>query len=90
MRLSGGKGAININVLWEMGGAQPILEGVLAQTQGMITGVTCGAGMPYKLSEIAERLQRSLPADCQLSPGVPRAVEARLSQGAALAGRGGL
>jgi nitronate monooxygenase len=53
--LSGGKGAININVLWEMGGAQQILEGVLARTQGMIAGVTCGAGMPYKLSEIAER-----------------------------------
>ena len=53
--LSGGKGAININVLWEMGGAQQILEGVLARTQGKIAGVTCGAGMPYKLSEIAER-----------------------------------
>ena len=53
--MSGGKGAININVLWEMGGAQQILEGVLAETTGMITGVTCGAGMPYKLSEIAER-----------------------------------
>lgn len=53
--LSGGKGAININVLWEMGGAQQILEGVLARTKGMIAGVTCGAGMPYKLSEIAER-----------------------------------
>ena len=53
--LAGGKGAININVLWEMGGAQPILEGVLSQTQGLIAGVTCGAGMPYKLSEIAQR-----------------------------------
>jgi nitronate monooxygenase len=53
--ISGGKGAININVLWEMGGAQQILEGVLAETTGMIAGVTCGAGMPYKLSEIAER-----------------------------------
>jgi nitronate monooxygenase len=53
--LSGGKGAININVLWEMGGAQQILEGVLAQTPGMVAGVTCGAGMPYKLSEIAGR-----------------------------------
>ena len=53
--MSGGNGAININVLWEMGGAQEILEGVLAGTPGMITGVTCGAGMPYKLSEIAER-----------------------------------
>ncbi len=53
--LAGGKGAININVLWEMGGAQPILEGVLEQTRGMVSGVTCGAGMPYKLSEIAAR-----------------------------------
>ena len=53
--LAGGKGAININVLWEMGGAQPILEGVLGRTRGMIAGVTCGAGMPYKLSEIAAR-----------------------------------
>ena len=53
--ISEGKGAININVLWEMGGAQPVLEGVLEQTRGMVTGVTCGAGMPYKLSEIAAR-----------------------------------
>ena len=51
--MSGGRGAININVLWEMGGAQRILHGILEQTRGMVTGVTCGAGMPYKLSEIA-------------------------------------
>ena len=53
--VSGGRGAININVLWEMGGAQQILEGVLERTKGLVAGVTCGAGMPYKLSEIAER-----------------------------------
>src|SRR3546814_447171 len=51
--LAGGKGAININVLWEMGGAQRVLNGVLDRTRGMVAGVTCGAGMPYKLSEIA-------------------------------------
>ncbi|WP_445947869.1 NAD(P)H-dependent flavin oxidoreductase, partial [Sphingorhabdus sp.] len=51
--ISNGRGAININVLWEMGGAQRILHGILEQTRGMVTGVTCGAGMPYKLSEIA-------------------------------------
>ncbi|MEO6255929.1 MAG: nitronate monooxygenase, partial [Sphingomicrobium sp.] len=51
--LAGGHGAININVLWEMGGAQRVLQGVLERTKGMVTGVTCGAGMPYKLSEIA-------------------------------------
>ena len=53
--ISGGKGAININVLWEMGGAQEILHGILEKTKGMVSGVTCGAGMPYKLSEIAQQ-----------------------------------
>src|SRR4051794_41958474 len=51
--MAAGKGAININVLWEMGGAQRVLHGVLERTKGLVTGVTCGAGMPYKLSEIA-------------------------------------
>ena len=51
--IAGGRGAININVLWEMGGAQRVLHGVLERTRGLVSGVTCGAGMPYKLSEIA-------------------------------------
>ena len=51
--IAGGHGAININVLWEMGGAQRVLHGVLERTRGLVSGVTCGAGMPYKLSEIA-------------------------------------
>ena len=51
--IAGGQGAVNINVLWEMGGAQRVLHGILEQTKGMVAGVTCGAGMPYKLSEIA-------------------------------------
>src|SRR6201989_71913 len=51
--IANGRGAININVLWEMGGAQRVLHGVLEKTKGLVAGVTCGAGMPYKLSEIA-------------------------------------
>ena len=51
--LRAGRGALNINVLWEMGGAQRVLQGVLERTRGMLHGVTCGAGMPYRLSEIA-------------------------------------
>ncbi|MBC7987754.1 MAG: nitronate monooxygenase [Sphingomonadaceae bacterium] len=51
--IASGAGAININVLWEMGGAQRVLNGVLEKTRGLVAGVTCGAGMPYKLSEIA-------------------------------------
>jgi nitronate monooxygenase len=52
---SNGQGRIHINVLWEMGGAQRVLEGVLEGAKGLVHGVTCGAGMPYKLAEIAEK-----------------------------------
>lgn len=53
--LSGGNGRIHMNVLWEMGGAERILHGVLDGAKGLIHGITCGAGMPYKLSEIAQK-----------------------------------
>ena len=79
--MANGKGAININVLWEMGGAQRVLEGVLERTKGLVTGVTCGAGMPYKLSEIAAASRRLLSADHLLRPRLPRVVEAGLFQG---------
>ena len=53
--LSNGQGRLHMNVLWEMGGAEHILEGILEQAQGIIHGVTCGAGMPYKVAEIATK-----------------------------------
>ena len=53
--VAGGKGRLHMNVLWEMGGAEEILCGVLEGTKGLIQGVTCGAGMPYKVAEIAAR-----------------------------------
>ena len=53
--LSRGLGALNINILWEMGGAQRVLEGVLEKVRNLIHGVTCGAGMPYRLAEICAR-----------------------------------
>ena len=53
--ISGGKGRIHMNVLWEMGGAEEILHGVLEGAKGMIHGVTCGAGMPYRVAEIAAK-----------------------------------
>lgn len=53
--ISKGEGHININMLWELGGAQKILHGVLEKTKGMIHGVTCGAGMPFKLAELASK-----------------------------------
>ena len=49
---SNGQGLINMNVLWEMGAVEPILTGVLSKVKGLVNGVTCGAGMPYKLAEI--------------------------------------
>jgi len=55
--LSGGNGAVHMNVLWEMGGAERILHGILENTKGLINGITCGAGMPYRLSEIAQKYQ---------------------------------
>lgn len=53
--LAGGRGALHLNVLWEMGGAEPILEGILEGTRGLVQGVTCGAGMPYRVSQIAQK-----------------------------------
>lgn len=50
-----GCGAIHLNVLWEMGGAERILQGILENTKGLVSGVTCGAGMPYRVSEIAQK-----------------------------------
>ncbi len=51
--ISGGQGRIHMNILWEMGAAERILQGILEGAKGLIHGVTCGAGMPYKLAEIA-------------------------------------
>ena len=53
--LSGGKGRIHANLLWEMGGAERVISGVLEGAKGLIHGITCGAGMPYRLSEIAQK-----------------------------------
>ena len=41
-----------MNVLWEMAAAERILHGVLEGAKGLIHGVTCGAGMPYRIAEI--------------------------------------
>lgn len=53
--ISGGNGRIHMNVLWEMGGAERVLHGILDGAKGLVHGVTCGAGMPYRLAEIAEK-----------------------------------
>ena len=51
----GGKDArIHANILWEMGGAERVIRGVLEGARGLVNGITCGAGMPYRLAEIAK------------------------------------
>ena len=52
---SGGQGRIHMNILWEMAGAERIPIGVLEGAKGLIHGVTCGAGMPYRIAEICSR-----------------------------------
>ena len=42
-----------MNILWEMAAAEHILEGIMEGAKGLINGVTCGAGMPYKVAEIS-------------------------------------
>lgn len=53
--VSGGKGRIHLNMLWELAGSQQILNGVLEKAKGLIHGVTCGAGLPYNLGELASK-----------------------------------
>lgn len=55
--LAQGRGPIHMNILWEMGGAQRVLEGILDGARNLIQGITCGAGMPYRLGEIAAQYQ---------------------------------
>ena len=55
--LSGGQGRIHINVLWEMAAVERVLHGVFSSAKGLIHGITCGAGMPYRLGEIAAQYQ---------------------------------
>ena len=55
--VSGGEGRLHMNVLWEMAAAERILNGVLEATRGLIHGVTCGAGMPYRLAEVTAQYE---------------------------------
>lgn len=53
--VSNGQGRVHMNVLWEMGGCERVLHGILEGAPGLVHGVTCGAGMPYKVAEICAR-----------------------------------
>ena len=49
---SKGQGRLHMNVLWEMAAVEDILHGILDKVGSLVHGVTCGAGMPYRIAEI--------------------------------------
>jgi len=51
--VAGGNGRIHINMLWEMADSEELIDRVLSGAKGLIHGVTCGAGLPYRLGAIA-------------------------------------
>lgn len=53
--IAGPKVPLHVNIMWEMAASELIASQVLEQSKGLINGVTCGAGMPYRLSEIAAK-----------------------------------
>lgn len=53
--VSGGNGRIHMNMLWEMADSERIITGVLEKAKGLINGITCGAGLPYHLGELASK-----------------------------------
>ncbi|MDX8390769.1 MAG: nitronate monooxygenase [Mariprofundaceae bacterium] len=54
---AGGEGRIHMNGLWEMGSAEKVMTGILEETKGLIHGITCGAGMPFRLAPLAASFQ---------------------------------
>ncbi|MDR0631029.1 MAG: nitronate monooxygenase [Holosporales bacterium] len=50
-----GRGRIHMNVMWEMGSVEAVLHGILSKVKNLIHGVTCGAGMPFRLAEICAK-----------------------------------
>lgn len=52
---SNGQGRIHMNVLWEMGASERVLHGILEGAKGLVDGVTCGAGMPYRIAAICAK-----------------------------------
>jgi NAD(P)H-dependent flavin oxidoreductase YrpB (nitropropane dioxygenase family) len=53
--LSCGRGRVHANIMWEMGSSERVIHGIMEGAKGLIHGLTCGAGMPYRLADIAAR-----------------------------------
>ncbi len=53
--IAGGEGRIHMNIMWGISYAEHILKGVLEKARELVHGITCGAGMPFKLAEIVSK-----------------------------------
>lgn len=62
--ISQGNGRIHMNVLWEMGGSLPILEGVMNSCENLVVSLKEKAPEKYqdKLTAVGERVQQTLGA----------------------------
>lgn len=62
--ISGGNGRIHMNVLWEMGGSMPILEGVMNSCENLVVSLKQKAPEKYQnqLEAVGERVQKTLGA----------------------------
>ena len=62
--IAGGNGRIHMNVLWEMGGSLPILEGVMNSCENLVVSLKQKAPEKYqeRLSAVGERVQQTLGA----------------------------
>ncbi|GHU27353.1 2-nitropropane dioxygenase [Bacilli bacterium] len=52
-----GRGRLHMNVMWEMGGTEKILDAALSKLKGMVQGIVCGAGLPYRLGDICAKFK---------------------------------
>ncbi|MBE6449461.1 MAG: nitronate monooxygenase [Alphaproteobacteria bacterium] len=54
-KVQGTLGALRFKYQTKIQHAIPVVDGVLGEVKNFIHGVTCGAGMPYRLAEIASK-----------------------------------
>ncbi|CAL7960617.1 nitronate monooxygenase [Alphaproteobacteria bacterium] len=53
--ISNGQGCIHMNVLWGISSVEMMIEAVFERVSELIDGITCGAGLPFKLAEVASK-----------------------------------
>ncbi len=50
-----GNGCIHMNILWGLANVEFIITEILKKANNLIHGIVCGAGLPFKLAEIAAK-----------------------------------